>query len=109
MSSGVFARVQALNEKAAELLDKGHLLRAAENFGLAAETARPLREDNFVSLQFSGGNAKRWVYTSLRGYTSQLRMPPQSRKSLRCTATHTSRSFPAWFRRCSAGARRARC
>ena len=55
MSSGVFARVQALNEKAAELLDKGHLLRAAENYGRAAEAARALGADNLVAVDMQLG------------------------------------------------------
>ena len=49
MSSDVIARVLALTKKADELSDKGHLLRAAENYGRAAETARALGTDNLVS------------------------------------------------------------
>ena len=46
MSSNILARVYAFNEKAGELADKGHLLRAAENYGRAAEAARALGADN---------------------------------------------------------------
>ena len=48
MSSDVIARVQTLYEKAHELAEKGHLLRAAENYGRAAEVARALGADNVV-------------------------------------------------------------
>ena len=50
MSSDVTSRAQALCEKAYELKRKGHLLRAAENYGRAAEAARTLGEDNLVTL-----------------------------------------------------------
>ena len=50
MSSDLIARVQALHDKAEELADKGHLLRAAENYVLAAEVARSLGPDNLVSV-----------------------------------------------------------
>ena len=50
MASDIIARADAFSEKAEELADKGHLLRAAENFGLAAEAARALGEDNLVLL-----------------------------------------------------------
>ena len=50
MSSDVLARVDAFYEKADELAVKGHLLRAAENFGRAAEAARALGEDNLVAV-----------------------------------------------------------
>ena len=48
MSSDTLARMHALNKKADELADKGHLLRAAENYGRAAEAARAFGPDNFV-------------------------------------------------------------
>jgi len=50
MSSGAFAQARALYRKAAELDAKGHLLRAAEIFGRAAEAARALDSgpDNLV-------------------------------------------------------------
>ena len=48
MSSDVIARVLTLTKKADELRDKGHMLRAAENYGRAAEAARALGEDNLV-------------------------------------------------------------
>ena len=50
MSSDVIARVQAFAIKAEELTDKGHVLRAAEKFGTAAEAAHVLGEDNLVAL-----------------------------------------------------------
>ena len=50
MSSDVIALVLELYNKADELSDKGHLLRAAENYGRAAEAARALGEDNLVTL-----------------------------------------------------------
>ena len=52
MSSDVFVRVQAFATKAHDLSDKGHLLRAAENYGHAAEAARALGLDNLVTLHF---------------------------------------------------------
>ena len=58
MSSDVFARAVSFATKADELLDKGHLLRAAENYGRAAEAARALGVDNLVALnmQLHQGN-----------------------------------------------------
>ena len=50
MSSDVLSRVLALHNKADELARKGHLLRAAENYGCAAEAARSLGVDNLVML-----------------------------------------------------------
>ena len=50
MSSDTLARVEACADKAYKLADKGHLLRAAENFGCAAEAARALGEDNLVAV-----------------------------------------------------------
>ena len=50
MSSDVIARVDAFAKKALELSNKGHILRAAENFGRAAEAARALGADNLVAL-----------------------------------------------------------
>ena len=51
MSSDVVARVQAFAKKANELCDKGHLVRAAENYGRAAEAARAFGADNLVELR----------------------------------------------------------
>ena len=51
MSLDVVGRVLAICNKADELCDKGHLLRAAEYYGRAAEEARALGEDNFVALR----------------------------------------------------------
>ena len=48
MSSDVLARVRALHDKADELRMKGHNMRAAENYGLAAAAARALGADNVV-------------------------------------------------------------
>ena len=50
MSTDVLERVETLVAKAGELVDKGHLLRAAENYVLAAEVARSLGPDNLVSV-----------------------------------------------------------
>ena len=50
MSSDVVTRVLAFSKKADELADNGHILRAAENYGRAAETARALGEDNLMTL-----------------------------------------------------------
>ena len=50
MSSDIIARVNAFNDKADELAKKGHLLRAAENFGRAAEAAGALGADNLVTV-----------------------------------------------------------
>ena len=43
-------RVAAFDDKAQELLLKGHVLRAAENYGRAAEAARALGADNPVTI-----------------------------------------------------------
>ena len=50
MSSDTLARVEAFRIKADELADKGHILRAVENYGRAAEAARALGADNLVAL-----------------------------------------------------------
>ena len=50
MSSDVLARVAGFFDKALELGGKGHLLRAAENYGRAAEAASALGADNLVAL-----------------------------------------------------------
>jgi hypothetical protein len=52
MSSEDIARVRKLHRKALELDKKGHTLRAAENYGRAAEAARIFEPgpDNFVSV-----------------------------------------------------------
>ena len=50
MSSDVLARVESLWIKACEQSRKGHLLRAAENYGRAAEVARELGDDNIVTV-----------------------------------------------------------
>ena len=49
MSSDVIARVAAFVTKATELADKGHILRAAENYGRAADAARALGADNLIT------------------------------------------------------------
>ena len=51
MSLDILARVHAFADKADELSDKGHVLRAAENYGRAADVARALGEDNLVALE----------------------------------------------------------
>jgi len=50
MSSGAFAQVRAFYQKAGELSEKGHLLRAAEYYSRAAGAARTLDSgpDNLV-------------------------------------------------------------
>ena len=48
MSSEVIARVLVFYRKATELADKGHMLRASENYGRAVEAARALGPDNLV-------------------------------------------------------------
>ena len=52
MSSEDIARVRTLHRKALELDNKGHVLRAAENYGRAAEAARIFEPgpDNFVTV-----------------------------------------------------------
>ena len=50
MSSDALARVEAFSKKAEELSFKGHMMRASENFGRAAEAARALGVDNLVGL-----------------------------------------------------------
>ena len=49
MSSDALERVHALQAKADELCTKGHLLRAAENFGRAAEAADALGDDCIIA------------------------------------------------------------
>ena len=51
MWSDTLGRVQALGDKAEELCNKGYILRAAENFGRAADAARALGEDNLVGVR----------------------------------------------------------
>lgn len=48
MSEDILARIVELGQKASELVAKGHLLRAAEYHGRAADTARALGDDNLV-------------------------------------------------------------
>ena len=50
MSSETLALVQEFHVKADELAKKGHILRAAENYGRAAEAARALGDDNLVAV-----------------------------------------------------------
>ena len=59
MSSDVVARAKALEQKALELERKGHLVRAADYYGRAAEAARALGADNLVLLdvQLAQANA----------------------------------------------------
>ena len=59
MSSDVITRVLVFAMKAHELFEKGHLLRAAENYGRGAEAACALGADNLVTLymQLRQGNA----------------------------------------------------
>ena len=51
-SSDVIARARMFYCRAEELADKGHLLRAAENYGRGAEAASALGPDNLVALDF---------------------------------------------------------
>ena len=53
MSSDVVARMHAFTMKAEKLGRNGHMLRAAENYGRAAEAARPLGADNLATLSLS--------------------------------------------------------
>jgi len=66
MSSDAIARVLPLYKKANELEDKGHLLRASEYFGRAAEAARALGPDNLVAvdMQRCQANALQTYVTS---------------------------------------------
>jgi hypothetical protein len=48
MSEDILARISELGQKASELVAKGHLLRAAEYQGRAADAARALGDDNLV-------------------------------------------------------------
>jgi len=59
MSSAAFAQARAFYLKANELEDKGHLLRAAENYSRAAEAARALAPgpDNVVALDMQRSQA----------------------------------------------------
>ena len=50
MSSDAIARMLAFYKKADELCSHGQVLRAAENYGRAAEAARALGADNLVTL-----------------------------------------------------------
>jgi len=65
MSSDVIARVMAFYQKARELDEKGHLLRASENYARADEAARALDPgpDNVVAL-----NMQRWKASVLRNH-----------------------------------------
>ena len=74
MSSDILARVNAFADKAEELAVKGHLLRAAENFGRAAEAASALGVDSLVALnmRLRQGNMLR-IYTTSPEATSDPR------------------------------------
>ena len=50
MSSDALARAEGFYSKAEELVRKGHLQRAAENYGRAAEAARALGADSLVAV-----------------------------------------------------------
>ena len=68
MSSDVIARVEVFAVKADELVDKGHVIRAAEYYGRAAEAARALGADNLVALHMKtrgGGMLCGYALTSL--------------------------------------------
>ena len=58
MPSDTLSRVVAFEIKANELCNKGHMLRASENYGRAAEAARALGEDNLVvvNMKLQQGN-----------------------------------------------------
>ena len=51
MSADEIAQVHALTGKAELLLAKGHVVRAAEYYGRAAEVARALGDDNLVAVE----------------------------------------------------------
>ena len=74
MSSDIIARVDSLYMKAEELCDKGHVLRAAENFGRAAAAAQALGEDNLVTLfmQLRRSNML-GIFTTAEAATSEAR------------------------------------
>ena len=57
MSSDALARVEAFAQKADKLFSKGHVVRAAENYGRAAEAARELGEDNLVAVGMQLGRS----------------------------------------------------
>jgi len=73
MSSEVIARVQAFYRKALELSDKGHLLRAANYYGRAAEAARDLGPDNLVTVEMQQSQA-----AMLRNYVGSVADPNTS-------------------------------
>ena len=56
MSLDIFTQVEAFAAKATDLVKKGHLLRAAENYG-RAEAARALGEDNLVKVDMQLGHS----------------------------------------------------
>ena len=76
MLSDIIARVDELHLKAAELGDKGYLLRAAEIYGRAAEAARALGADNVAatSLRLSQGAMLATYATSAPDDTSEPRI-----------------------------------
>lgn len=57
MSSDEIALVRAFSRKATELMHKGHLLRASENYGRAAEAAGVWGADNIVTAGFQMNQA----------------------------------------------------
>ena len=70
MSSDAIARVQALATKAEELTEKGLALRAAENYGRAAEAATALGQDNLVTIhmqQHQGGVLGSFAMVAMEG------------------------------------------
>jgi len=56
-SEGDLARVRTFFRKANELEEKGHLVRAAENYTRAAEAARALGPDNLVVVEMQRSHA----------------------------------------------------
>ena len=68
MSSDTLARVDAFSQKGDELAVKGHVLRAAENYGRAVEVARALGADNLVAtrMKLQQGNVLSFYIVSAR-------------------------------------------
>ena len=104
MSSDVLVRVEAITDKAEELCDKGHVLRAADYFGRAAEAARALGEDNLVEvhLHLRRGNVLAVFATAPDAASTDPCI-------LQLTAPSPSRCSLAPQLRWSAGERLARC
>ena len=69
MSADTFARTELFANKGDELQSKGHLLRAAENYGRAAEAARALGPDNLVTLHFQLMQGNQLIATAIAAFS----------------------------------------